>query len=280
MSLALRQFAAMAYYETLMQWRRRPVVVLTLALIFNAIVLFLISRESLANMQPPPADSAITSTQALMFTFSMMVWPVNAVVIVFILPALMADVIPLDQTLKTGELLRSLPLTNLTYILGKLAGAWVAVSIGFGIVMILQTVAWMLAYPGIVLEQVLMMFFFGILPLIVLCGGLGILIGATQPTRRRAFGLVLIVILIAMLAGGFQADLTNPILYLSPIRIPFFAYFMSLRAVGVEQAANAASAIPSAFELKHLALTTLVGGLEMVIAAALLHFNFRYQETH
>jgi ABC-type transport system involved in multi-copper enzyme maturation permease subunit len=277
MSLALRQFAAMAYYETLMQWRRRPVVVLTLALLFTGVVLYLVGRESLMALQAGAVTGGAADDHVLMYSYLMLVWPPIAAVLIFILPMLMADVIPLDQSLKTGELLRSLPLSNLTYILGKLTGAWASVIIGVLVAVLIQTLLWAFGSQRLMPQFIFSMVFLGIVPLVILCGGLGILIGATQPTRRRAFGVVLLFVCIAALAGGFQTELSNPVTYLSPLRMPFFSYFMSVQAVGLSSEINMLS-VP--FELPHLALSALVGAVELVIAAGLLLFNFRYQETH
>lgn len=277
MSLALRQFAAMTYYETLMQWRRRPVIVLTLALLLVGVVLYLVGRESLTALQAGTQTDGVSNDQVSMYTYLMLVWPPIASVLIFILPMLMADVIPLDQTLRTGELLRSLPLPNLTYILGKLTGAWVSVIIGVLAATLVQTILWALGSPRLMLQTIISMIFMGVIPLVVLCGGLGILIGATQPTRRRAFGMVLLFVCIAALAGGFQTGISNPVTYLSPLRMPFFSYFMSVQAVGLSSEINMLS-VP--FELPHLALTAFAGAVELIIAAALLLFNFRYQETH
>ncbi len=208
----LAQIAAIARYEYLMQWRRRALIVITLAMLLVAAVPTIVLRNELyTEADFADALGKISTTTIVSFIFI----PVGAV-LAMVVPFIMGDVIPKDNQLGVRDVLFSTPLSAGPYLLGKLLGSWLSIGAGVVAVIIPTGVLWYVLIgpiqPGTYLEPWLI----GALPMIVINVGLTVLLTATQPDPRRAIlVVVIIVVLIPMVIGfdphGDWRDAFNPL---------------------------------------------------------------------
>lgn len=237
------QLRGMIWYEFKMHWRRRALTVVMLAMLSMVLItLALSASQEFRNVMNSDSESLDVSPETLRtYMIVFMNWGYIAVVLALILPIVMADTIPLDRQLGAQELIESLPVTPEVYLTGKLIGAWAAmISAVLPIMVVSAAVFWGLhgAYD---LGAYFAMWGVGALSLIILNGGMGVLLPAMQPTRRRAIVLMLGLVFILPIVLG--ANLDNPtslIDYLLLIRAPIITHYVSINR-GYEGLVNAIS---------------------------------------
>lgn len=200
---ALRQWRGIARVEFRMHWQRRTFKVLTLATILAMSAILLILGSDLSRLIPTlPSPDMLPPEQAQIIRGAMLAMvgsSILLVVMMLVLPLVIADSVPLDAQLRMDEVLNSLPLSRGVYLAGKIAGAWLAALSSLAISAAAVSVIWRLRvgdYNPLPFLDVLLA---GALPLLVIHGGLGILIGATQPSRRRALFAIIIVLIVPAL---------------------------------------------------------------------------------
>lgn len=212
--MAIHQLMGMMRYEVLLHWRR-PLIRYFLALVTLAIL-----TSGLPYL--PENPDARTLTSAVVAS----IWGALVFLLMFVLPILMADAIPMDKQIGVRELLDALPMKSSTYFTGKLFGAWGGVVIGMMVMMVAGAViAWSKA-EGYILSGYVEMWVVGGFSLALINSGLSLLLNAGQPTRRRAIfatvGFLVVLFLLRDMTGSTFLNIVNP------LRLPLLNYYLNL----------------------------------------------------
>jgi ABC-type transport system involved in multi-copper enzyme maturation permease subunit len=170
--------------------------------------------------------------------------------VMFAVPLLVAEVIPLDREYNVDDLLNALPLTQGTYLMGKLLSVLAPLfSLLMSVMLLTLGVGWVVRgsyHVGIVLE----LWLGRLMPFALFCSALSTLLGAGQPTRRRA--VFIGIALFAVFAITFKLLLQD--FYIAAVLKPL--------SVG---ARFGVTAYPDLFSGSYLA--TLGGALALVVLA-------------
>jgi hypothetical protein len=113
------QILGIGYYEFKMHWRRRGLLVVTLAMLAIFLLPALAMRGEMSSRATLGQEGAATYTGSIVWFH----WAVAAGLIFAVLPFLFADAIPRDRQLGVSELLGTLNLPHHNYLLGKIGGA-------------------------------------------------------------------------------------------------------------------------------------------------------------
>ncbi|MBI5928532.1 MAG: ABC transporter permease subunit [Chloroflexi bacterium] len=271
MSTTLYQLRGMIWYELKMHWRRRALKVMMLALFVLIVITSLLqhTEDFEKNVYEPVKDETGLSDAELNTWFTIFsTWFVGAATLGFILPIGIADTIPLDRQSGVSELFHSFPVTRGTYVLGKVMGVWAAVLWGNFVLMVITGVLWWFFLGSYQPLPYISMWVLGLGALTVLNGGLGVLLGATQPNRLRAVLLTIGVMFILPNFLGLDANTnaTNSLWdFMSPLRWPIFAYYTR-----VNQSGALADAI----------VTAVVGIGELIMIGIVMWCWLRWKEQH
>lgn len=271
MNVQLYQLWGMVRYEFKMHWRRRAlkVVILALAVLIGVMVLLQNTDEIKETVIDPAVENGTLTRPELNTYFAIFSsWFVSAATIGFILPVALADTIPLDKQMHTHELLDSLPLPRSIYLAGKVLGSWAAILPGIVGIMVVSSVAWWLLIGNYYVHRYIAMWLLGVGVFVILNTGLGILLPATQPSRRRALLLMIFVIFILPnffglnFTPGDKADWWD---YSNTMRLPLFFYYATIDHQKALQDALIVSAI---------------GVLELALVWVGVWGWYRWQEQH
>jgi hypothetical protein len=196
-------------YELRMQWRRRGLLVF-LAVLCAAVLLLGIAIRYWSSEDDPVPISELVPDPALARQFERMQATVAALIgvvapvymfLIMGLAVVVADVVPRDRDLAVRELLDSLPRGYGVYLAGKLLSVWGSVLGGMLVVAALALLTGRVFLgPQHVLAH-LAVWGYGLLPLALYVSGMGTLLPAAQPTRRRGVfvGVAFSVYCVAML---------------------------------------------------------------------------------
>lgn len=202
----LWQIAAMWLYETKLHWRHRPLKVVLLTLILTTAITLLIAYDSLVKVMLPGIDIAdIAIDQQMMikgFLFMRMSMSVLTVVQMLILPVILADSVALDEADHMRDMLHSTPLPGWAYLAGKIGGVWFASMTAIGLAFVILCGIWLLAVGAYNPLPMLDSWILFSIPIVLFNGGFAMLVGATQPNRRRAVLVVIGAFLISAYLGG------------------------------------------------------------------------------
>lgn len=267
------QLRGMVIYEFKMHWRRRALLIVTLAitvmLLFTMVILGDILRES-NSVDPELARRAISAT----IVFS--TWAPIGVSLALILPIMVADTIPLDTQYRVRNTLDSLPLSRPVYVAGKLLGVWAAVLAGMFAIMVASGVGWWLLGGPYDVVAYVQMWVVGVAWIAILNSGLGVLIGAGQPNRRRAILVVIffLVLVVSVFSRSMQGDDFMGII--SPMRGAILSYYLfnSRQDIGIESVSPSLTSTPEA-----MILTIIAGIVELVILGVVVLAWMRYQDN-
>ncbi|HEX3052804.1 MAG TPA: hypothetical protein VHP83_19250 [Aggregatilineaceae bacterium] len=116
------QILAIARTEYRLQWRRRGLLVMTLAMLVVSGVSTILLKNQMGT-RDVLADHAGASTVGLI-SFTLL--PVSAV-LAMVMPFVMVDAVPNDRHLGIFELLTTLPMSRTMYLAGKLLGVMLSV---------------------------------------------------------------------------------------------------------------------------------------------------------
>jgi hypothetical protein len=263
-SILWAQLRGMAWYEFRMHWRRRGLLVITLAMTvmlgFSMIVLSDGIRHP-DNIAPELYRQVLTAT----IIFS--TWAPIGITLAVVLPVMVADTIPLDRQHGMRDLLDSTPLSPGVYLMGKLLGVWASVLAGMGAVMVLSGIAWWILGGPFNIGSYFEMWIVGVAGIAILNSGLGVLVCATQPNRRRAIllSVVLVFLSITFLSGSLQG---NDFLGIaSPLRGAIISYYL----FNVRQSISTEMIAPAMLTSTNaVLLTIIVGALELAAGWALM----------
>jgi hypothetical protein len=260
MMLQIARIGAVTWYEIRMHWRGRALLVIMLSLAVINLATALIMKDAMVNLSGDLTEAIVA-----------IAWiPLN-VTVALLLPLALADSIAKDTQWDVREIIDSTPLPNSSYLLGKLLGAWGASALGLLGLAIASGVMWWLVIGPFSLGPYVSMWLTGALALVVINGGLGVLLPATQPTRRRATAFAGIAFGLLMLPA---MNINAPLLvqYFSPLRLPMILYYVS--GLGGD-----ATAI-SSFTYDDTLMTIAAGVIELVVVGAAVWGWFRWQEVH
>jgi len=253
MRVALMQIMAIARNEFRMQWRRRALLVITLAMLVVALTPVVLLKTELTEDDTLSGKiKNISASGVVSFVFI----PVGAV-LAMVLPFVMADVIPKDNQLKVRELFDSTPLTTDTYLAGKLLGSWLSVLSSLLAVILPVGVAWwwMIGRFDVTYIEPWVK---GVLSMMVINIGLAVLLTAEQPDSRRAIPIIVafFVLLPAILGfdpSGNWRDAFNP------LRPGLFFYYTDTLRPNPAQLSLEAGTASSQSNLLSVELTILTG---------------------
>jgi len=258
-SLIWTQLRGMTVYEFRMHWRRRGLVVITLAIIlmlgFSMVILGDSMRQA-NSIDPELYRRAVTAT----IIFS--TWAPIGVSLAIILPIIVADTIPLDKQYGVRDLLDSIPMVSGVYLIGKLLGVWVSVLVGLGAVMLLSGIGWWIVGGPYNIISYFEMWIVGVAGIAILNSGLGVLVCATQPNRRSA--ILISVALVCISGSMLGSDLMR---IASPIRGAILSYYL----FNVRQSISSEAISPAMLSsVSAVMLTIFVGIIELAAGWALM----------
>jgi len=243
MTKAISQLMGMVRYELRMQWRRRGMLVMMIGLLAAILLTCLIEKSVTDKIEYPriAADmreqvARLQATLALLYT-----WPVGHTLLILSLPLVAAEAIPQDRHYGVRDLLDSLALDRDIYLAGKVLSVWAAVLIGLVAVAILEGWGGLLIFGPFKLDMYLLQWVIGLIPTGLFAAGMGALLAAGQPNRRRAtfVGVAFAAYCVAMLitTSGtvwdsislarpslflylFKSMLLDSVVHYPPIQIP------------------------------------------------------------
>ena len=207
--MILTQIWGMVRYELRMQWRRRGLLVF-IAMLCAAVFLLGIAIRTWSSEDAPVPISELVPDPALARRIERMQATVAALIgvvapvfmfLIMGLTIVVADIVPRDRDLAVRELLDSLPWGYGVYLVGKLLSVWGSVLGGMIVVAALALLTGRVFLgPQQVLAH-LAVWGYGLLPLALYVSGMGTLLAAAQPTRRRGVfvGVAFSVYCVAML---------------------------------------------------------------------------------
>lgn len=255
---------AIAHYEMLMHWRRRgiKVLVISLILILTAAVLILGATDT--TNTGGNLDQLVN--QYIDLTIIFLTWPALASLLIFVVPILFSDSVPIDEQQHTRELIQSLPVTPVQYLIGKLIGLWYSLLIGLAVALIVNALAWRLSAGSYDGWRYLEFWLVGALVMMINTG-IALLIGATQPTRSRAAVVFIGVLVLSILLLNPQDE--SLLAYLSPARFMILNHY-----IGQIEGANLVGLFASTKVVNSL----LIGAAEVFVVGILTWAWLRWKE--
>jgi hypothetical protein len=272
-AIQVAQLRGMMVYEFRMHWRRRALIVVTLAL--TVMLLFMMAVLAASLHEASGLDPEI-KRRAISATIIFSTWAPIGVCLALILPIMVADTIPLDQQYGVRDTLGSLPLTHTVYIGGKLLGVWAAVLVGMFGIMVLTGIGWWLLGGPYDVAGYIQMWVVGVAWISILNSGLGVLIAVGQPNRRQAIIVVILFLAVSLslFSGSMQGN--DFLGIISPMRGAILSYYLfnSRQDLGFESVSSALMSTPQA-----VLLTIVAGIIELIIVGTLAVAWMRYRES-
>ncbi len=235
MGKGLAQLPGIIWYEFLLHWRRRALVIVFLSALAIPIVGGLTARRDMNEINGSWVQTGQYSTEdaerVMTTSLTLLLWSPMYLVFLLVLPIAAADSIPRDRQLGVYELLNSLPLTLPIYLIGKLLGLWLSLLVGtIGGLVVVGTFWWFVIGP-FNLPALLELGVVAALPLAFIQSGIALLSAAGQTTGRRAIlvGVIVGMIGLSVLLPGLQS--TDPFWRnFNPSRPVLFIYYIWVRA--------------------------------------------------
>ncbi len=183
MKESLSQLWGVVGYELRLQWVRRSLAIMSICFaLFLLLFLFLATGE----LEPIPEAGAEIKQTAVTFSLILGVTPVSLLLLLLALPPIVAEAVARDQQLGLDELRDTLPISPGLYLVGKVGGVWLGVSLMVGVVALLSALfAWVRLGPLHVAPYA-RIWLTTILPAGLFVSGLSVLLAAAQPSRKRA----------------------------------------------------------------------------------------------
>lgn len=191
---------AIMRYEMLMGWRRMSLRVLLVTMLVMPVALyFVIWREGgiINTWLTRAPDVGYELRTGFMMVSSFFMIPV----IIFLLPMLFAENIPLDKQYKVREIIDVQPITPSTYLAGKMFSVWSAtLAVMLLVVLLGGGFIWLMRgefFLGLVLPFWLLV----LIPLALFSSQSGVMLAAGCETRRSAVLLGLVASFLSIIAG-------------------------------------------------------------------------------
>ena len=258
----LIQISTIARYEFVMQWRRRAMLVMTLAMLVVAVGSALLIHNELEFRDALASNRETFTSGLISFTFI----PVGAV-LAMVMPFVLADAIPKDQQLGVRELIVSTPLRPLTYLAGKVLGGWISVLSSVLVVVGVAGVVWWVLVGPFDLVDYAAPWLIGAVSMTVINIGLIILLAAGQPDARRAVLVTILVVVVVPGLIGFDTrgdwgDIFNP------LRPGIFFHYTDIVTANADSLAVEADPQNDSIKLLSLEVSILTGLAQVALAWA------------
>lgn len=221
LQIRLAQLRGMAVYECRQLWRGKLMIALIAGFVLTIGTDVLLTGRNM-RCDPGGAVDLATCQQAVMMTVTAMTLYM-ALPVAVLLPIMVAEVIPMDSQRGVRSWLDAMPLPASTYLLGKLLGTWLALTVAGLVAMLITGAILWLATGTLSLVPYIGIWLFGIIAVCLLNGGLGVLLPAGFATRRNA--ILWNTVWIIVLAGFLQGD--DYRFYLNPLRLPVINYHIA-----------------------------------------------------
>lgn len=205
------QLPGIIWYEFLLHWRRRALIIVFLSALAIPIAGGLTARRDMNEISGSWVQTgqySIEDAERVMTTsLTLLLWSPMFLVFLLILPIAAADSIPRDRQLGVYELLNSLPLTLPVYLLGKLLGLWLSLLVGVVAGLAVIGGFWWLVIGPFNIPALIELGLVAALPLAFIQSGIALFISAGQPSGRRAIliGVLLGIVSLSVLLPGLQA---------------------------------------------------------------------------
>ncbi|MEZ4646464.1 MAG: hypothetical protein R3E31_27710 [Chloroflexota bacterium] len=179
--MKLSQLIGIIWYEMRLQWRRRTMLVVILSFLslmgfFNYLQYRSMIEQNVLDL---PLDIA-TITVVTGLT------PIGMLVMMLTLPPIVAETIPKDRQYGVDELLLTTPITSAIYLIGKVLGVWLSLTIMLVTIALVEWGMARLAFGPISMKTYLAVWLQGIVPLSFFASAMSLFLASRQPTRRRA----------------------------------------------------------------------------------------------
>lgn len=205
-TIVLTQLAAMIRYEFLLQWRRVALPALVVGLIITPVLGAFIAQENFRGYRAALATGTLSLEVAkaeITAEMMPMMWVGISLIVVMMIPLAVADTVPKDQQTGVRELLDTLPLSPGTYLAGKLLSLWLSLLVSIGLAAFIAGAVWRLMVGPFQMDIFLDLWFVGAVLLALINAGTSMLLGAGQPTNRRAILVGGAYVLICLAGMGF-----------------------------------------------------------------------------
>jgi hypothetical protein len=275
--LQLSQLVGMIRYEFLLQWRRRGLLVVTLALLVIGVGFLLAGREQIDTSRATWVASGVTAGEIrLRVTLSLLplLWPAFYMIMALMYPIITVETIPIDRQFGVRELFRALPLSTGLYLIGKVLGMWLSLLVGLAVAAVVIGVAWWIVLGPFEVSMYAELWIVACAPMALLTSGLVTLLVAAQPGRRRAImiGMICTFVIVLSLTVSIMPQREGFTLwqYAHPARPVLFTYYF-LGRWGAEVMSVAPSlwrAIGNLGSAPDVFVTLAVGVLELVVVYA------------
>ncbi len=191
------QIMAMARYEMLIQWRRGSLRIITAGLIVLPLVYMVAARDTFLtsnDVNQVPADIIYHLNTSMMILCTL---PLLATILVAI-PIMLTEIIPFDRQYHVQDTLWALPLPYRTYLLGKIAGTWLGLTLALLLASTVIGLAGLALIGSFDFSIWLSLWAGGVLLFTLFAAGLSVLLAAGLPNRRRAIlvGLLLVGVVV------------------------------------------------------------------------------------
>ncbi|MFN8374786.1 MAG: hypothetical protein U0694_18145 [Anaerolineae bacterium] len=190
--MQMTQIGAIMRCEMRMQWRRRGIIVLTFVLLVIVVGLMLLLTsedfiviDRMRAMLAPVVDEVQVHTMAAIYVVLIALMAFGVAV-----PVMTTETLPLDHEYRVTDTLWSLPLARGTYLLGKLLAVWASLLLGLLVCCALSALILWFRLGALDLIGYGLLWLVGVLPMTLFSSALGVLLGSTQSSRRRAVLLV------------------------------------------------------------------------------------------
>jgi hypothetical protein len=203
----MAKLLGMLRYEMIMGWRRGSSRMILIVSMLMPIVGFLLFTSPTLDEQRLAASQmtqAVADRLNLSMALSDNVFLVP--ILMLLVPMLVAENIPLDRQYRMYEIVRALPLGAGTYLAGKVLSAVIPVLGAVGAAAAISLIIQMIRGGSVDYGIVARFWLGGIVVLALFAAISGVLMAATQPTRRRA-----------ILLGGVAAALSVVVYLILPI---------------------------------------------------------------
>ncbi len=284
MTLIICQLGAMIRYEMILVWRRRGLLIITLAILAITTLILVSSksqvetgRQQLVQAGLSVQDVGKQTTLGLLPTY----WGVLFTILLITLPVVLVDSIPIDRQVGVRELFDTMPLNSATYLTGKLLGVWAAALSAIVIVMLGSGLVWWLVLGPFEISYYLEVWLVGAIPGALINAGMVIFLVIGQPSRRGALLVGVAFSIVLLLLLGRSLDMTtgnSPLLYLNPAHPILFLYYLVghwTNTAGVYAGHLAPELVGSPSQV---ALTLLVSMAELAVLWSIAWLWLRFRE--
>jgi ABC-type transport system involved in multi-copper enzyme maturation permease subunit len=199
----MTKLLGIAWYELVMSWRRRGLTIVVLAFtIALGVLLYAVQR-----LDGVPREVATDFMNALSYGIFPSLWQLLAGI-----PLVAAETFSYDHRTQTKELLGGLPVSEATYLTGKIVGVCALMLICFAISMFIIGSIGGLLYGTYDLYAYLLLWLDTLVPMTLFAAALGVMVSVGCTTRRQGIiaGMLCIPYAVIISIYGLVTGSFNP----------------------------------------------------------------------